>query len=351
MGATVRGSWILLRRELAQLVRDPIAILTILVAPIVIAVIASVSLGAERSFDVTIAVSGADEESMATAIDSAKGRADIDIIVIPPQTAEEVIRRGDADAAVVVTETADGPRAIVLGAVGAEMATRVAASVARTAVAQPSTGAVAVDRVAPGRAPLAGSEIYGPVIAVFIVLFGVGFVARSLHSERRQGTLTRLLASPISPTAVLISKGALMFVVGVVEFLAIIFTTTIWFGADWGDPLSVALVTVLVVLLSIAIATAIAGFSRSSAQALALEAAVALTLVGVGGHMVPMRNLPDIAAIVARYTPNGAAIDAFAEVSIGSSLGVIAGRLLIVVAFTLVIGIAGAVRIRKVLVS
>ena len=104
-----------------------------------------------------------------------------------------------------------------------------------------------------------------------------------------------------------------LFIIGMVEVALIVLTTTVWFGAEWGNLVTVTLVTALLVTCVMAIASLIAISARSPAQAQGLEFVVAVLLVSIGGHMVPYRNLPDFVGVVAQYTPNGAAIDAFAS--------------------------------------
>ena len=94
--------------------------------------------------------------------------------------------------------------------------------------------AVVTQQVSHRRA-LHGIEIYGPVAAVFFVLFGVGFVSRSIQVERMDGTLARVLASPIPKSVVLMTKIAIMFMVGIFEISVVVLGTTLFFGARWGN--------------------------------------------------------------------------------------------------------------------
>jgi ABC-2 type transport system permease protein len=242
----------------------------------------------------------------------------------------------------------------VIAAQDARIAKEVATSIAQTIAAGRASRleAARVLTTSSGRKPLNGGEIYGPIIAVFFVLFGVGAVSRSLQVERLDGTLSRLLVSPIRPSVILASKGVLMFLVGMTEMTIVLVTTTLLYGADWGNLGAVVLVMVMVVLSGIAIAAAIASVTNSPAQAQGLEFATALALVAIGGHMVPLRNLPDVAQQIARFTPNGAALDAFGNIA--SHTGSLASQLaplIIVVSFTVVVSVIALTRVRKVLTA
>jgi ABC-2 type transport system permease protein len=353
---SMRAGYVLITRELRRLARDPAALLTIVVAPFLLAVITSVSLGARPKIEAGIGVAG--PKALVAAMIAGQRSvvpglrlSTVAITEVSADNAAAALTDGKIAAAIIVPEDAHRP-VRVLGAKSAPIAREVATSIARSVVVARSAPPrpLSVTTVPPGRKPLVGAEIYGPVIAVFFVLFGVGSVSRSLQTERVDGTLGRLLTSPIRPSLVLASKGVMMFLVGVVEVLVVVAATTVLFGASWGNSGGVALVTVVLVGFGIALATAIASFTSSSTQALGLETAVALALIALGGHMVPLRNLPSFATVVSHYTPNGAAIDAFENIASGEgSLASQLAPLVVTIGFVVAVGAVGLTRLRKVL--
>jgi ABC-2 type transport system permease protein len=344
---SVRAGSVLVARELRRLLRDPAAVLAILLAPFLLAVITSVSLGARPKIPTALGVAGIPAAALPPT------QAHGGVRVIAPEQAVSLVRNGTIAAAIVVPRDPAEP-VHVIAARDARIANEVATSIAHTIAAGRANrlDAAPVLTTSSGRKPLNGGEIYGPIIAVFFVLFGVGAVSRSLQVERLDGTLSRLLVSPIRPSVILASKGVLMFLVGMTEMTIVLVTTTLLYGADWGNLGAVVLVMVLVVLSGIAIAAAIAGVTNSPAQAQGLEFATALALVAIGGHMVPLRNLPDAAQQISRFTPNGAALDAFGNIA--SHTGSLASQLaplIIVVSFTLVVSAIALARMRKVLTA
>jgi ABC-2 type transport system permease protein len=345
---------VLIARELRRLLHNPAALLTIIVAPLLLAVITSVSLGAKPEVDATIGIAGlpggADQlATVAHGVDA--GRA-VTVKAISADRATALVRNGTLTAAIVVPPDPRAPVAVI-GAKNEKIASEVAQSVAQTIAARRAgagSNAFAVVTVSPGRKSIEGSEVYGPVIAVFFILFGIGAVSRGLQAQRADGTLARLLVSPIRPTVVLASKGVMMFLVGIVEIVVVIVMTTLFFGAHWGNPLGVAVVTIAIVFAGIAIALVIASIAHTPAQAQAIEFVAALLLVALGGHMVPLRNLPGPVQAVSRFTPNGATLDAYGNIAagVGSTASQLA-PLVIVFVFTLAVGLIGMSRIRRVL--
>jgi ABC-2 type transport system permease protein len=349
---SVQAGFVLMARELGRLVRDPAAVLSILVAPLLLALIAGVSLGAPVRLDATIAIAGIPPAQLASASTSAG--SSLHVVAIAPGAAEEAVRSGKASAAIVVPSDLSQPVRVVTDQ-HQKIAADVATSIARTIEARRSS-AITTSTADPnvvvvastGRRALHGIEIYGPVAAVFFVLFGVGFVSRSLHLERVNGTLARILVSPIHPSVVLATKILIMFIVGIVEITLVIFGTTVFFGARWGNPFEVALVVFAIVCAGVAIAIAIAGVTSSPSQSQAIEFAVSMLLVAIGGHMVPLQNLPDVLGHIAHYTPNGAAIDAFGNIASGSPFAqALSSELVVIAVFTALVAVVGALRFRR----
>jgi ABC-2 type transport system permease protein len=345
--SSVRAAYVLITREVRRLLHDPAALIAIIAAPFLLTIITSVSLGAPPKIHTGIGIAGAPVPANAA-------QGDFSVREVSAADAPGLVRDGTLAAAVVVPANGSAP-VVVIGSKNNVIAREVATSIAHT-ISDGRAGApiesTAVEPLPLGRKPLDGAEVYGPVIAVFFVLFGVGSISRRLQSERADGTLNRLLASPIRPSVVLASKGIVMFAVGVVEVLVVILTTTLLFGADWGNPIAVALVTLSIVAFGVALATMIAAVTKSSAQAQGLEYAAAMALVALGGHIVPVRNLPSAAQTIAHYTPNGAAIEAFGNIASGTgSTASQLAPLMLMLAAIFVVGVIAMSRIRSVLVT
>jgi ABC-2 type transport system permease protein len=349
---------LLVARELRQLVRDPLAWSTIVLAPILLAAVASISLGAHRDYKLSIGIAlegtRLTQEVIETRL-AGTDPSDAGLRAVDAADARALVQRGELAAAVIIPDDPDEP-VVVVGALDTKMATQIATSIARTTDVLRQEGIpsdpVVLSGVSPGREPLNGAEVYGPVVAVFFVLFGVGFVGRSIQGEREEGTLPRLLASPVLPRHIIYAKCSLMFVVGMVEFMAVYVSTVLVFGADWGNPFGVVLVAVAWVLCALAIALAIAAAAKSPARAQAIELVVALGLVVLGGHMVPLRSLPDVAGRIAHVMPNGVAIDTLSDVASGTvGLTAVLAPLVYIVGFAVIVGVFSGTRVRKALVA
>ncbi|HET9728211.1 MAG TPA: hypothetical protein VFR41_02260, partial [Acidimicrobiia bacterium] len=187
----IRAGYVLAIREFRRLVWDPAAVLSIVVAPFLLAVLAGVSLGAPVHPDATIAIAGVPAGQLPVA----PAGSEVRVVAVRAERADETVRSGEAAAAIVVPANVADPVRVVADQ-HAKLAGEIATSIARTIELRrgvtnftPANATIAPIR----HRALHGIELYGPVASVFFVLFGVGFVSRSLHAERLDGTLARIL--------------------------------------------------------------------------------------------------------------------------------------------------------------
>ena len=134
---------------------------------------------------------------------------------------------------------------------------------------------------------------YGASMAVLFVFFAAQFGVVSLLAERRNGTLARMLASPIPPWSILAGKLLVSIVLAVVSMSIIVAGTTLLLGARWGDPLAVAALVVSVSLAASGIALLVVGLVRTEDQASGLMAIIAMTLAVLGGSFFQMSQAPE----------------------------------------------------------
>jgi ABC-2 type transport system permease protein len=164
------------------------------------------------------------------------------------------------------------------------------------------------------------ADIAVPGVTVLFVFMTAQTVARRIYDEKKVGTFRRLLAAPMSKTAILGGKMLLNFVTGLIQS-AVIFT----FGivglkllglppATLGnDPLATVLVVVLVALCSSAFGILVAAFARTESQIGGLSMLLMYGMGLVGGCIIPLfileKFLGPLPMIVPHYWANRALVD------------------------------------------
>ena len=392
----MRATLLIAAKDLRQRLRDRSGLVIAFVAPFLLASIIGLAFGGDDGFRATYAVADDDRGPLAARF--------VDGVLAGPGLAEAVtlrrvgrsqarllVDRGEADAAFLLPAgfsaavQRGGPATItVLEAGESPVAGQVARSLADAYAAQLTATQLSVrtavetsgrppgeaqasrlgEQAAALRLPVQLTEgrvgvreiepanYFGPSMAIFFLFFTVSFGARSILTERRQGTLGRLLASTASPGAVIAGKALAAFALGTSSVLVMWLATSLVFGADWGDPLAVVVLTVTSVLAAVGVTAMVITLARTEEQADGFSALVVFTLALLGGNFVYLAQLPDLLQRVSLLTPNGWALRGYVDlVADGGGLGTVAVPAAVTAAFGLVTGTVALIRARRMVLA
>ena len=120
-------------------------------------------------------------------------------------------------------------------------------------------------------------------MSVFFLFFTVSFGVSGLLEERKVGTMDRLLAAPVDRRSIILGKAITSFALGIASMAVLVVATTLLLGAEWGDPLGVALLVVAVVISAMGILGVVAATAKTQAQAENFQAIISLVLAFLGG--------------------------------------------------------------------
>jgi ABC-2 type transport system permease protein len=381
------STWMVAATEMRRRVRNRSALLTAVVAPLAMAVVFGLLLGGTDSLSITIGVVDADRSELTTSyVDGLLG-ADSDdspvsfVTVADDATARRALDDADIDAAIVLPagfgdQVASGagstievlrdPRREISGEIARSVAgrfadgitTRTLAAVTSIAVGAslPDAAVLAgldetVDRLAddsPGGSPLDATAYFGVSMSILFLFFTISFAAQSLARERQTGILARLLATDVQPAAIVAGKVLAVSLLGLAGFATVWGVTSLAFGAEWGDPVTVSVTMVATVLAVGGVAMFVSGFARTPQQAESYTSAVAFVLALMGGNFIGPGQAPPLLDQLSRFTPNGQALRAFTAIATdGASITDIAGHLLALLAIAVGFGAVGLTRTRK----
>jgi ABC-2 type transport system permease protein len=160
-------------------------------------------------------------------------------------------------------------------------------------------------------------------MAVFFLMFTAQFGLKSLLDERREGTLARMLATPTSPGSVLGAKTLVSIILGLVSMTVLMSAGVVLMGAEWGDPLMVALLVLAAVLAAVAITALVAGLAKTPESAENQHAVVSVTLGLLGGTFFPVGQEGGLLASLSALTPHHWFMRGLADISGGGGLPVV----------------------------
>ena len=333
--------------ELRRWAREPIAVLSTLVLPLIMAALISVALGGDLGdYHTTFAVVDEDRGVAAGQFtERVLGDPQVREVVRarPVPTVDEAIALldgGDVGAAVVLPEgltarlaagtapsrpsqaisvlpNPDDPVAGDLAAVLVdqfEVRARAVALVQGQAGATPAPAwPLEVTVGSPGGTALDAATHYGPALGLFFVMVTMGFAAARLVGDRQRGVVERLAASPASPAAVVMGRALAAVALGGLSLATLAVVMGALFGAWWGPALPVLVVTVALVLALGGVAAVLAAVARTPEQAQSLSLSVAFLFALASGSFAPPGTA--LRPPFAWVAPTTHALDAFARLS------------------------------------
>lgn len=158
---------------------------------------------------------------------------------------------------------------------------------------------------------------FAPAMALLLLMYAVTLGARTLLSERREGTLARMLAAPVSSAQVLGGKVGGIFLGGFIQLAALILLTTLLWQLNWGNPLSVLLLVVAAALAATGWGLLIASLAANAGQITSLGMALTLLFGILSGSFVPLNDAWPVLDWLSRITPNRWAMDGFVALAAG----------------------------------
>ena len=370
----MRSALVIAGKDLRQRLRDRSAIAVAIVAPLVLASVFGLVLhdvgGGKLHFEYALVDQdrGAVAQELTKHVLASVEQSGIATITRAPTPVEgrRLVEDGEVAAAFIVPRgfssavgTGRPARLEVVGDVDKPIGTLVAYSIARgftnrvdaVRVAAVATNAqdpqVLIDEVpeplrlvdvSAATKQLDAATFYAAGMAVFFLFFAVQFGVVSILEERRDGTLARLLVSPVRRSSVLGGKLLTSLVTGTVSMTVLAVATHFALGAHWGNPLGVAMLIVAGVVAATAVSALVASFARTPDQAGPWLSMVAVVLGMLGGTFFPVAQAGGVLETVSLATPHAWFLRGLENLSGGAGPGAALVPVAAILAFAAVVG-------------
>ena len=387
----MRAAWLICSKDLRSRVRDRSVFLVGVVVPLALAfifnaVFSGAAAGAGViSLGIATADNGTTARHLVSEIADAIGTGGFIAVHREPDqtTARTLVSRGKLDAAIIIPAgfsaavQANGATSLhVVGNADEPISSQVARSVAEgfaadinrvrvsvattlgsspptpvavralIAKAQSAGTPVSVEDVSTKSKQLNPKSFYAAGMAVFFVFFTVQFGITGLLEERVNGTLARLVAAPIRRSSILFAKLLTSLLLGLVSMAVLVVSTSLLFGASWGDPVGVAVLVVTAVLAATGVMSLVATAAKTADQASNWQSVVAAVLGLLGGTFFPVSQAPGVLSKLTFVAPQAWFLRGLGDLRAGS-LHVIWVPALAMVGFAAVTGGMTALRMSK----
>ncbi len=389
----MRTAWLICRKDLRSRVRDRSALLVGIIVPLALAFIFNAVFSGAAGGDVVVNLGVVDRDGGSVAYtlvhDVLGGIAKTGLIVVhrEPNTAHaySLVANGSLAAALIIpsgfsTAVRDDRAATlqVIGNADALIRTEVVRSIAvsysselnrvRLSVATVVAGAhragpstptqtlvtaatktnapVTIRDVSTSTKELNAKSFYAAGMAVFFLFFTVGFGVTGLLEERNNGTMARLVAAPITRSAILAGKMLTSLILGVFSMGVLVVATTLLFGASWGNPLGVGVLVIAAVFAAMGIMAVIATAAKTAEQAGNWQSVTAVILGLLGGTFFPVSNAPGVLSTLTFLTPQAWFLRGLGDLRAGN-LNVVWVPALAMLAFAVVSGGVAMIRLPR----
>ena len=379
-------------KDLTQRTRDRSIFIIGIVAPLVLAAVFNLVFGGglnDVGDNITLSMgivdddTGALSDAFVEVLETIEADGLIDLQRLgTTDAARAAAEAGDVGAVFVLPEdfsagfeSGGDPSILIIGNVDAPTTTQIAESIAegfavevgrssRAATAALIAGAITPDQLEAATQEVAGSApalelgdidagtrqldsstYFVAGLSVFFLFFIAGLAVTSLLDERRNGTLSRLLASPASPASVIAGKSLASVAIGLVAMAILVIASSLLMGADWGPVPGVAMLVISVVLAVIAIMTSVGAIARTAEQAGNLQSIVAVTLGMLGGTFVQITG-DGLLAQLSLLTPNAWFIRGLGDM-VGGGTGDALPAVGVLLAMAAAAGMVGLVLVKR----
>ena len=166
-----------------------------------------------------------------------------------------------------------------------------------------------------GRRPTA-TEQNVPAYTIFGVFFIVLTLASSFLREKQDGTFQRILAAPLSKTALLIGKLLPYYLVNLIQIGLMFAVGVILFDMKPGYLPALILVSMALAAAANGLGLLVAALGKTEAQVNSLSVLFAITLAALGGMMVPAFIMPGFMKTLSLFTPHAWALAGYHDVII-----------------------------------
>lgn len=158
---------------------------------------------------------------------------------------------------------------------------------------------------------------FAPSMGILFLMFSMMEITRSILDEERDGTLDRLLTTPLSHRELLAGKVGGVFFSGIVQFFIFVIASKLLFQLDWGRSLDgLVLMVVAIVAAFTGLGLLIAAFAKDVNQAAIIGSVVSLTFAALGGNFIAAENFPPWLELVSKITINRWGLDGLIDLTI-----------------------------------
>ena len=238
-----------------------------------------------------------------------RGEADV-AVVFGAGFAADVVRQGVADVQLLVDGTEPNQATIRQQYVGQVLAA-MRSELAAAGTAGPGLAVVPVTRMLYNPQQKSEYNFVPGVIGMILMLVCVMMSSIAIVREKETGTMELLLASPLSPACIVLSKLVPYFVISAFNVATVLLLSRCVLGVPMAGSLPAFLwVTLLYILVALTLGLLVSNLVRTQLAAMVLSVVFIIPTVYLSGLAFPLESMPRVLQCVSAVVPARWFIDA-----------------------------------------
>ncbi|MFM2018886.1 MAG: hypothetical protein RL007_2542 [Bacteroidota bacterium] len=151
--------------------------------------------------------------------------------------------------------------------------------------------------------------------AIMMLLFSVTGMGSAMLDEKQEGTLKKLMMSPINPSSILFGKMISVNVISIMQLIIMFVYGWMMFGLDITSHIpSTIIMIVCTAFACSAFGVFLVSIAKSKAQVQGLSTLIILTMSAIGGSMIPSFIMPAFMQKLSIFSVNYWGIQGFYDV-------------------------------------
>ena len=151
--------------------------------------------------------------------------------------------------------------------------------------------------------------------AVMMLLFSIGNMGGGILSEKEDGTLKKLLYSPMHPNNILFGKMIAAIFVACAQLTAMFLYAHFVFGLEIGTNIPALAILILATAFAVSgFGIFLASFAKSRAQVQGLTTLIVLPMSAIGGSMFPTFAMPAFMQKISPFSLNYWSVNGFYDI-------------------------------------
>lgn len=132
------------------------------------------------------------------------------------------------------------------------------------------------------------------IMANVVLIATMILMAMTVVREREQGTLERLMVTPVARLEFILGKLVPVALIGLFDVALVTGVAVGWFGVPFrGDPLALLVASMLFLMSTLGMGLLISSYSSTQQQAMLTAFFILMPMVILSGFAFPIRNMPE----------------------------------------------------------